>query len=190
MNQTKRFLRFSIFIFLFSFLLIATANAQVPAGIDPNNLSSVRIDDMSDEQIMEILKQGEGAGLSIEQAEQFARKRGLPAAEAAKFKDRIVKIQSQGRGTVKTVGTSSIEDSISNKVEKEAEGSNTLTGKVVEGTANGTKATIYGQEYFRNGDIKIFDKSTDAKAPSNYVIGIGDELGVSVFGYSYYNEIL
>ncbi len=186
----KQTFRFSIFYFLFSILLIATTFAQTPAGIDPNNLSSVRIDEMSDEQIMEILKQGEGAGLSIEQAEQFARKRGLPAAEAAKFKDRIGKIQSQGRAVNTDAGTP--ETAILKKVEEEADKANSITGKIVDGggVASATKSIIYGQEYFRNGDIKIFDKSTDAKAPSNYIVGIGDEFGVSVFGYSYYNEVL
>lgn len=188
----KQTLRFSIFYFLFSYTLIATAFAQAPAGIDPNNLSNVRIDEMSDAQIMEILKQGEGAGVTIEQAELFARKKGLPASEAAKFKDRIAKIQAQGRVGATEGGQATPEGEIIKKVEEEADKANATTGKILDGggQASGTKSTIYGQEYFRNGDIKIFDKSSDAKAPSNYVIGIGDELGVSVFGYSYYNEIL
>lgn len=189
----KQTIKFSIFYFLFSLIINSIAFSQIPAGVDPNNLSTVRIDELSDEQVMQILKQGEGAGLSIEQAELFARKKGLPAAEAAKFKDRISKIQSQGRGASKTAIITSTEDSIMSKVNNEAESSKAITGKVVVdagGSAKGLKSTIYGQEYFRNGDIKIFDKSSDAKAPSNYVIGIGDELGVSVYGYSYYNEIL
>ncbi len=186
----KQTIRFSIFYLLFSFLLIANSNAQVPAGVDPNNLSTVRVDELSDEQIMAILKQGEGAGVSIEQAELFARKRGLPASEAAKFKDRIGKIQSQGRAVSSEVTTP--ETAIIKKVEEESDKANAITGKIVDGggAASSTKSTIYGQEYFRNGDIKIFDKSTDAKAPSNYIVGIGDEFGVSVFGYSYYNEVL
>ncbi len=188
----KQSLRFSIFYYLFSCALITTTFAQTPAGIDPNNLSNVRIDEMSDAQIMQILKQGEGAGVTVEQAELFARKRGLPAAEATKFKERIGKIQSQGRAGATEDTQTTPESTIIKKVEEEADKANATTGKIVDGggNASGTKSTIYGQEYFRIGDIKIFDKSTDAKAPSNYVIGIGDELGISVFGYSFYNEIL
>lgn len=188
----KQILRFSIFYFLFSLTIISAISAQVPSGIDPNNLSNVRIDELSDEQIMAILKQGEGAGVTIDQAEIFARKRGLPASEAAKFKDRVAKLQAQGRGATGNDGQTNPETEIAKKVEEEADKANATTGKIVDagGNASGTKSTIYGQEYFRNGDIKIFDKSTDAKAPSNYIIGIGDELGISVFGFSYYNEVL
>lgn len=188
----KQTLRFSIIYLLFSILLIANSNAQVPAGIDPNNLSTIKVDELSDEQIMQILKQGEGAGVSIEQAELFARKRGLPASEAAKFKDRISKIQTTNRIGTKGSTFTSTEDSIINKntkVEFEEKKDTEIDNKK-EIKGNKIKSTIYGQEYFRNGDIKVFDKSTDAKAPSNYVVGIGDEFGVSVFGYSYYNEVL
>lgn len=170
--------------------------AQAPTGIDPNNLSTVRIDELSDAQVMAILKQGEASGLTIEQAQTMAAKRGLPTSEIQKLKDRVAKIQAKGAAPFGSAqGTKEEENAetvIANKVTEKAAEANTITGKVqdVGGAAKGAGTTIYGQEYFRNGDIKIYDKSTDAKAPANYVIGIGDELGVSVFGYSYYNEVL
>lgn len=188
----KQTLRFSIIYLLFSILLIANSNAQAPAGIDPNNLSTIKVDELSDEQVMQILKQGEGAGVSIEQVELFARKKGLPASEAAKFKDRISKIQTTNRTGNKGAAFTSPEDSIMKKNTKVEfdEKKDTEIEDIKEKKTNKIKSTIYGQEFFRNGDIKVFDKSTDAKAPSNYTIGIGDEFGISVFGYSYYNEVL
>ncbi|MFA9274634.1 MAG: SLBB domain-containing protein [Candidatus Aquirickettsiella gammari] len=139
---------------------------------------------------MSILKQGEASGLTIEQAQAMAAKRGLPTTEVQKLKDRVAKIQ--GGGMKGAEGAENAEAVVANKVVEKAAEATTITGKIQDagGAAKGTGNTIYGQEYFRNGDIKIFDKSTDAKAPANYVIGIGDELGVSVFGYSYYNEVL
>ena len=45
-------------------------------------------------------------------------------------------------------------------------------------------AVVFGQEFFRNGNLKFFQKSNDTKAPDNYLIGTGDELTIQVYGYS------
>jgi len=45
-------------------------------------------------------------------------------------------------------------------------------------------AVLFGQEFFRNGNLKFFQKSNDTKAPDNYLIGTGDELTIQVYGYS------
>lgn len=188
--KTINFKKSIVIVILFFLHLSINVSAQTPAGIDPTNLSTVKIDELSDEQVMSIIKQGEASGLSIEQAQAMAAKRGLPTAEMQKLKDRVAKIQ--GGGMKGAEGAENAEAVVANKVVEKAAEATTITGKIQDagGAAKGTGNTIYGQEYFRNGDIKIFDKSTDAKAPANYIIGIGDELGVSVFGYSYYNEVL
>ncbi len=43
---------------------------------------------------------------------------------------------------------------------------------------------IYGQEFFRNGNFKFYQKADDARVPENYTIGPGDELGIQVYGFS------
>ncbi len=43
---------------------------------------------------------------------------------------------------------------------------------------------IYGQDFFRNGDFKFFQKADDARVPENYMLGPGDELSIQVYGYS------
>lgn len=50
-------------------------------------------------------------------------------------------------------------------------------------------ARIYGQEFFRNNNLKYFEKATEIKAPENYIIGVGDEIGIAVWGFSDYNEV-
>ncbi len=181
--------RISKFLSSFIYLVFIILSVQAQS-IDPNNLSNVRIDDLSDEQVMSIIKQGQDAGLTLEQAQALAAKKGLPPVEMQKLRDRVAKIQSN------TIGTNEVENNaeskIAAKILDESEKADLMAGKVedIEGAGRGAKITVYGQEYFRSADIKIFDKSTDAKAPANYVIGIGDELGVSVFGYSYFNEVL
>ena len=52
------------------------------------------------------------------------------------------------------------------------------------------KAKIYGQNIFRNNKLSFFQKALDAKAPENYRVGSGDEISISVWGYSEFSENL
>lgn len=48
---------------------------------------------------------------------------------------------------------------------------------------------IYGFSYFRQKDVKIFNNAVDIKPPSNYVLGVGDQIVVSIWGYADYNRL-
>ena len=190
MNTKSNILKFFIASVMVCFLAMQNGYAQVPAGMDPNNLGTVKVDEMTDAQILDILKQGQAAGLSVEQSAQMAIKKGLNPNEVDKFNVRVAKLQ---KATPATAATDNAQDNIIQANEVKGNKETVLTGKALKEikTADALPAAVvYGQSYFREGDIKIFNRSTDAKAPSNYIIGIGDEFGVSVFGYSYYNEVL
>ena len=49
------------------------------------------------------------------------------------------------------------------------------------------KSTIYGHDIFRNKNLALFNRSLDAQAMGNYIIGVGDQLGINVWGYSSYS---
>ena len=51
-------------------------------------------------------------------------------------------------------------------------------------------AKVYGQGLFRNNKLEFYQKALDAKAPENYKVGSGDEIAVSVWGYSEFSETL
>ncbi len=61
---------------------------------------------------------------------------------------------------------------------------------LVEDTTTYPKARIYGQDVFRNNKLSFFQKALDAKAPENYKVGSGDEISISVWGYSEFSETL
>ena len=52
------------------------------------------------------------------------------------------------------------------------------------------KAKIFGQDIFRNNELEFFQKAFDAKAPENYIVSSGDEISISVWGYSDLSETL
>ncbi len=49
------------------------------------------------------------------------------------------------------------------------------------------KAIIFGQSFFRDKNISTFNRSTDMQAPDNYVLGVGDQLTINIWGYSSYS---
>ena len=49
---------------------------------------------------------------------------------------------------------------------------------------------IYGKKFFENGNLKIFKSATHLKAPDDYILGPGDELNVSIWGYASVSENL
>ena len=46
------------------------------------------------------------------------------------------------------------------------------------------EAKVYGQEIFRNQSVQVYTQSQDVKPPLTYVLGVGDIIGVSIWGYS------
>ncbi|MEO5674170.1 MAG: SLBB domain-containing protein [Chitinophagales bacterium] len=49
------------------------------------------------------------------------------------------------------------------------------------------RSAIYGHDFFRNKSFQIFSRTTDAQAAGNYIIGLGDQISVNVWGYSSYS---
>jgi protein involved in polysaccharide export with SLBB domain len=47
---------------------------------------------------------------------------------------------------------------------------------------------IFGHDFFGTGRLALFSKSSDSKAPDSYVLGVGDEISIAVWGYSDYNN--
>ena len=52
------------------------------------------------------------------------------------------------------------------------------------------KARIFGQDVFRNNKLSFYQKALDAKAPENYKVGPGDEISISIWGFSEFSETL
>jgi polysaccharide biosynthesis/export protein len=162
-------------------LLAQPAVAQNPA--------TVKAADFTDAQILDLLSQAQAAGLGVEQAEKLAIAKGMPASEAQAFKDRVNKIQANAPVAAASPGTAIKEATDAKGKQAIVEAATPLTGSEIVAPKAEIPVTVYGQELFRKGDLKIYERSIDAKAPSNYELGVGDELGISIFGVSYYNTV-
>lgn len=47
---------------------------------------------------------------------------------------------------------------------------------------------IYGQELFRNSNLEVLEEKSNIKVPDSYVLGPGDEVAISAYGRSQFEE--
>jgi protein involved in polysaccharide export with SLBB domain len=181
-----RFIKSKIAIVtVFAFLSINSYSQDLLKGKD---ISTIKVDMLTDEEILQYKAQLQQSGLSESQAEQLAVQRGFPAAEIVKLRARLARLDASAI-------TPAIKQKIDAKAKKEQlEGgrSTDTTGfdKDLKKLKEKTFSTyIFGGDLFNNDNI-TFEPNLRIPTPSNYVIGADDELIIDVYGYQEVNQKL
>nr|WP_170856999.1 SLBB domain-containing protein [Algoriphagus locisalis] len=168
--------KFKNYLSLVIFLVVAFA-AQSQSLSDIQNL---KVDNLSDAQIEQLIKRAESNGLTTNQLTALARERGMPALEAVKLSKRISELQmsvnSQGDGQNVSEGRS-----INGFQEVDMFDSIRRSDPYYDLTTKQKK--IFGYKLFHNRDLD-FSPSLNIPTPQSYVIGSGDQLLLDVYGAS------
>jgi len=145
---------------------VTSLQAQNPASVDVNNLS--------DQQIQQIVTEVNARGLTIDQAAQMAQMQGATPIQIEQLKRRIRELNL------------SKADSTTNRTPKNSQKSNlkreVYSEKAIIEESPGNKR-IFGFQFF-NSDKLTFEPPVNMPTPQNYVLGIDDELLVSIWGAS------
>jgi len=169
MNKVARLANFILFIclcFTFNFL-----QAQ--------DMSNIRVDELSDAQVRNFVNQVEASGLSEAQLEQVAAARGMSASEITKLRQRVNKMPSTAKLSNLANQSSIRQDSISSTLLQSPEEIKTEAEKALDEL----KSKIFGASLFQNANPQ-FEPNLNLATPKNYVIGTGDELMIEIYGYS------
>ncbi len=161
--------------FLF-FALTQTATVVAQDLLKAQDLSTLKVDYLSDADLTKIRTQLETNKVSIEQAEQLALSKGMPATEFAKLKARLG-IKSAATPTVKKAITTEDAEAYDRKQEP-------VVNKKVKDTLN---ALVFGSELFDTPTLN-FEPNLKLATPVNYVLGPGDELQISVYGIQEFSD--
>lgn len=162
-------IRLFIGILICFYASVATLQAQNPASVNVNNLS--------DQQIQQIVTEVNARGLTIDQAAQMAQMQGATPIQIEQLKRRIQELNfSKGK-------------SIANPTAQSTQTTTTTREAFSEKAA--VKASpevkrIFGFQLF-NSENLTFEPPVNIPTPQNYVLGIDDELTVSVWGASQQN---
>lgn len=139
------------------------------------DLSTLKVDYLSDSDISKIKAQLQANNVTIEQAEPMALAKGMSASEFAKLKERLAMPVSKS-GTVKKEED---EGKVDTELEKDSgRKQERIVNTKVKDSIN---ALIFGSELFDNPTLN-FEPNLKLATPVNYVLGPGDELQVSVYG--------
>jgi protein involved in polysaccharide export with SLBB domain len=152
------------FLFL-SFTLIAmVVLAQLPVGVN--------IDQLSDAQLMQYAQQAGLTGLSEAELTMKAKEKGLSDDQIQKLKARMQSLNpgATTQGQEGKPATDTKRTPIT-----------TVSPKSTPDFINGL--AIYGSEIFTKENL-TFEPNINIATPMNYVFGAGDELKVDIYGFS------
>jgi len=171
--------RFWYFFTLLAFLGLAVPQAFSQVNAD---LTQLKVDDLTDEQVKELVSRATEAGLSTEDFLQMAQLRGMPASEVVKLKNRIESLDQMGSGSRQTTTASKREP-------RQQTDFNTITQglydpqSVPELTKTGEE--IFGTSLFYQKDRRLsFEPSLNQATPKSYILGPGDVVFVDIYGES------
>lgn len=170
---SKSMMRYLILLAGLFCLITAQAQTQIP------DVSKVRVEQLSDEQVLRIITEAEKRGLNDEQLIQSLGQRGMAAGEQQKLRNRITTVRQQKLGGTRATDIAPPADNSDRSVNESEILYDTLETEVEQEEASDGR--IFGSELFRNNDIR-FEPNLNIPTPKNYVIGPGDELLLDLTG--------
>ncbi len=151
------------------------AHSQI-SSLAVQNLSSVKVDEIPDNEIKSYLVKANENGISEENMYRILAEKGLPQEELDKLKNRIANLSTTGSGR-----NSSLPDPSGSKT-KASRFSNQDAVDIPQ-QKNQSDLSVFGSELFTTNSL-VFEPNLRIPTPSGYILGPDDELVVSVFGFS------
>jgi protein involved in polysaccharide export with SLBB domain len=164
-----------VFLWVIFFLFLGSVWAQ-----NLSNLSTLKVDNLSDAQIEQLIKRAEASGLTPSQLEGMAREQGLSPIEANKLRQRIMGLQ-------KTTNPQSAQSTASGLRESSGQTQGDLFDSLRRSDPyydlTPFQKKIFGYKLFHNRDLD-FNPSLNIPTPQGYIVGSGDQLLIDVYGAS------
>lgn len=157
-------------LFFFAILITETAFSQ-------SNYGDVKVDELSDAQILQMIKKAESIGYSEAQLGQMAAAQGMKQEEIQKLRLRVEKVRKQG--AVSTIQTDDNTGSTGREMSETTDGGAVDNEKKVTDEEIGPK--VFGSELFKNGNI-TFEPNLRIATPKGYIIGPDDKLLIDLTG--------
>ena len=170
--------KIAYFFISICFWLVVQSPAFAQSGID---IASVRVDQLSDDQIEEIVKRAQDAGLSSTDFLMMAQMRGMPSGEVEKLRSRI---EGLSVGSSKSRSTNASKRSAREQIDL-----NNITQGLMETQElmeeEEADSLLFGSKLFFQKNRKLsFEPSLNQATPKNYILGPGDLIYVDIYGLS------
>ncbi|MES2454334.1 MAG: SLBB domain-containing protein [Bacteroidota bacterium] len=168
-----------IFLFFTSAVFATSAIAQT-------TYSDVKVDDLTDAQVRQLIQRAESIGYNDAQLEQMAAAQGMKAEEIQKLRARVEKLRKQSGTATNNEKNSSPETDLSRVMLADSVKSNTKNSSSSgpdqkQDVFEGLRPKIFGADLFRNGNL-TFEPNLRMATPRGYIIGPDDELLIDLSG--------
>jgi len=163
--------------FLATFLIVLSVTSysqQNSAGISMQNIESIKVDELTDDQINQFWTQAQSNGLDLHKIEQIALQRKMPQTEFNKLKSRLEKLAASG-----SVNINLSQGDRTYNIEK----GNVPDAKDINAAFSNLKPKIFGADLFNNKNL-TFEPNLKIATPQDYQLGPDDELIIDVYGSS------
>lgn len=144
------------------------------------DIQNLKVDNLSDAQIEQLIKRAEASGLSKSQLESLARERGMPAGEVAKLRDRINSLETSAFGPNSNGSPNASRDFQTNQ---QIDPFDSIRRADPYFDLTPTQKKIFGYKLFHNRELD-FSPSINLPTPQSYIIGSGDQLLIDIYGAS------
>ena len=164
-------------------LVVTAGQLRAQDILKGKDLSTLKVDQLTDADIAKLKAQLNASNLSIEQAEQMALAKGMSAAEFAKLKMRLNGQQSNNNSA-----TGKLKSPPNRTIEKQNNSSDSLDVEKYEDKKAMPliNPLIFGAELYTTMSPN-FEPNLKLATPLNYIIGPDDELLVTVYGVQEYS---
>jgi protein involved in polysaccharide export with SLBB domain len=163
-----------IYVLTLSFILLLSFNANAQDLMKSKDLSTIKVDYLSDDELAKISAQLKSNNATMDQVEPLALSKGMSQTEFNKLKIKLNEYEKKNLKDSKKNSTSIKADNDSAFGRKQEK----IKNEKVKDSVN---AIIFGSELFDNPTLN-FEPDLKLATPMNYVLGPGDELQVSVYG--------
>lgn len=175
--------KFRFRLFLICFTIFCCSAKFVSAQTNLQNISSINVDDVSDQQLTQVLQQAQNAGLSDADLIQQAQNRGMSAGQAQKLQLRIKNIRSKSSAS-QAGATDSITAQEGRQLNYQPDSVD--TSSIHRDIFESLKPKIFGADIFKNKN-NSFEPNLKLATPVNYIVGPNDQLNINVYGSSLVN---
>ncbi len=167
--------------------LLTFSMSEVIGQTLPKELSTTEIDDLSDQQMRQLLRQAQASGLTDAEIVQSAVNRGLPQNQALMLEKRIKSIrgrQQAGNATTDGIAGNDTTPSLSRQLNYKLDTTDSI--KRVRQIFDNLYPKVFGASLFTNSNLS-FSPNLKLATPANYIVGPEDQLEINVYGNSLVN---
>jgi len=155
-------------------LLIMMLALLLHCGLQAQNPATVNINALSDQQIQQIVKEVTSRGLTLDQAVEIAQMQGATPVQVEQLKKRVqeMNLPDEPKDEALTDPGNRLKKTTKEELSKKA-----------EAEPSDKQKQIFGFHLFNSNKLS-FEPPMNLHTPSNYLLGIDDELMVTVWGAS------